>query len=121
MTMQSVFSFSEDSRFHDERQQVLDAIKDNDKETWQKFHASKFFMREPMTYAGLMILENNLERAGKLQFDGDWDAAWAAAVDFYTQFYIVIGVPLDQAQKKAEELAKQSGVGGGVSGLGLLL
>lgn len=117
MAMQPVFCFSDDSEFNDERQQMLDAIKDNDKEAWQKFYASKLFMLEPMTYAGLMILENNLERAGKLQFDGDWDAAWVAAVDFFTQFYFLIGVPLDQAKEKAEERAEQSGIGGG--GLGL--
>lgn len=117
MAMQTDFCFSENSEYHDERQQMLDAIKDNDKDAWQKFYASRLFMVEPMTYAGLMILENNLERAGKLQFDGDWDAAWEAAVDFFTQFYLLIGLPLDQAQEKAEELAEQSGVGGG--GLGL--
>ena len=117
MALQTVFCFSESAEYHDERQKMLDAIKDNDKEAWQRFHASKLLMAEPMTYAGLMILENNLVRAGKLQFDGDWDAAWAAAVDFFTQFYLLIGFPLDQAQEKAGELAEQSGVGGG--GLGL--
>lgn len=100
------------SEYHDERETILDAMRDNDKDAWQRFQACKLFAPHPMHHTLMSIFEKHLERAGRHRFDGDWDEAKAAQIDVYTTIYHLIGLPSDQAKEKAEELAEESGLRG---------
>lgn len=112
-----IFCFSQNSEYQDEREMILDAIRDGDKEAWQIFQASKLLMLHPMTYSGLSLLEKLLECAAKFHFDGDWDNATMAKIEFYTAFYQSIGLSQEQAKEKAEKLVDGSGDGNSLGGL----
>lgn len=100
------------SEFRDEREEVLDIMRDNDKEAWQRFQACNLFMLNPMHATLMEVLERQLERAGKLKFDGDWEEARVAQIEVYFTIYQITGADPETARQKAEELAEEGGLRG---------
>jgi len=99
------------SEFRDEREEILDAMRENDMEAWQRLQACNIFMPNPIhpTLAG--VLEKQLERAGKLKFEGEWVEARAARIEVYSTIYHLIGTDFETAKEKAEELAGTGSLG----------
>lgn len=100
------------SQYHDEREAILDVMRENDKDAWQRFHACKLFAPHPAHFTFMAILEKHLEQAGKLRFDGDWEEVKAAQIAVYTTIYHLIGEKAEIAKEKAEELAEEAGLRG---------
>lgn len=100
------------SEFRDEREEILDVMRENDKETWESFQAYDLFMLSPIHTTLMKALEMQLERAGKLKFEGDWDEAKEARIKVYLTIYKVTGASLETARQKAEELAEEGGLRG---------
>lgn len=100
------------SEFRDEREEVLDVMRDNDKEAWQRFQACNLFMLNPMHATLMEVLEKQLESAGKLKFEGDWEEAREAQIEVYSTIYHLTGTDLETARRKAEELAEEGGLRG---------
>lgn len=103
---------SEESEFRDEREEILDVMRENDKETWQRFQIFNLFMMHPIHATLTRVLDQQLERAGKFKFDGDWEEAKVAQIEAYLTIYRITGADPETARRKAEELAEEGGLRG---------
>lgn len=100
------------SEFHAEREAILDVMRENDRETWQRFQACNLVWLNPMHNTLTAILEKQLEEAGKLKFEGEWDEARVAQIEVYSTIYHICGFDAEAAKEKAEELAEEVGLRG---------
>lgn len=100
------------SEFRDEREEILDAMRENDKVAWQRLQVCNIFMPNSIHHTLMGVLEKQLERAGKLKFEGEWDEAKVARIEVYSTIYHLIGTDPETARQKAEELANAGSLGG---------